>query len=173
MNKKIIISIFLLVTISVIIFSFSQNDGIEKSESSEISVMDKKLDEIIKDKENNEQSEKVILCTGKVYYDLLEYQVKHNLNVPLIRVEQLYPLPDIELKTILEKYIQCEKFIWCQEEPMNQGAWFVLRSRMNACLPKQKQLTYVGRDATASPAVGYYNRHLEEQVKLVEDAFNV
>ena len=131
------------------------------------------FENVIENTRNNEQSEKVILCTGKVYYDLLEYQVKHNLNVPLIRVEQLYPLPDIELKTILEKYIQCEKFIWCQEEPMNQGAWFVLRSRMNACLPKQKQLTYVGRDATASPAVGYYNRHLEEQVKLVEDAFNV
>ena len=73
----------------------------------------------------------------------------------------------------MKKYSKTEKFIWCQEEPINQGAWFVLRSRMNACLPDQKQLIYVGRDATASPAVGYYSRHLEEQKKLVHDAFNV
>ena len=56
---------------------------------------------------------------------------------------------------------------------MNQGAWYVLRSRMNACLPNENQLTYVGRESAASPAVGYHNRHLEEQAKLIEDAFNI
>ena len=131
------------------------------------------FENVIDNTRDNEKSDKVILCTGKVYYDLLDYQEKHKLKVPLVRIEQLYPLPDIELKNTLEKYKHCEKFIWCQEEPMNQGAWFVLRSRMNACLPKQKQLIYIGRDATASPAVGYHNRHLEEQAKLVEDAYNV
>lgn len=128
---------------------------------------------IIEHPSNHTDADRVILCTGKVYYDLLEYQEKNNLQVPMVRIEQLYPLPDQELKTLLSKYTNADKFIWCQEEPMNQGAWFVLRSRMNACLPSQKQLIYVGRDAAASPAVGYHNRHLEEQAKLVKDAFEI
>lgn len=128
---------------------------------------------IIENLSNSLDSDRVILCTGKVYYDLLEYQEQNQLHIPIIRLEQLYPLPDQELRDVLKKFKNIDKFIWCQEEPINQGAWFVLQSRMNACLPNQKQLTYVGRDAAASPAVGYHNRHLEEQAKLVKDAFEI
>jgi 2-oxoglutarate dehydrogenase E1 component len=93
--------------------------------------------------------------------------------VALVRIEQLYPFPEEALTQVLHAYKDVKSFIWCQEEPENQGAWLTMKSRIEACLPQGNTLTYAGRAAAAAPAVGYHNRHLEEQAKLVSEAFNI
>ena len=122
---------------------------------------------------NASEADRVIICSGKVYYDLLDYRNTHQLQASLVRIEQLYPFPDEDLTSLLAQYTHINKFIWCQEEPKNQGAWYTMKSRIEACLPEGNKLTYAGRDAAAAPAVGYHNRHLEEQAKLVSEAFNL
>lgn len=114
---------------------------------------------------------KVVLCSGKVYYDLLakrEEEKKHH--IALIRVEQLYPFPEQELKTELARYPQAKEVVWCQEEPKNQGAWFSSQHHIRACLAANQQLQFAGRSASAAPAVGYAHAHTEQQAALVSDA---
>jgi len=118
--------------------------------------------------------ERVILCCGKVYYELLEKREKEKLdNVALIRIEQLYPFPEEAIKKVLSHYKHVKKFIWCQEEPQNQGAWFVIQQWLPVCLASGQTLTYAGRSASASPAAGYLPVHLAEQAALVIDALGL
>lgn len=117
---------------------------------------------------------RVILCSGKVYYDLLAKRRELGIEqTAIIRIEQLYPFPDEELTAVLADYASVSEFIWCQEEPQNQGAWFCTRHRIERCLPSGKSLTYAGRPSMAAPAVGYTARHQKEQNLLVCNALGI
>jgi 2-oxoglutarate dehydrogenase E1 component len=117
---------------------------------------------------------RVVLCSGKVYYDVLEARRKSdNKAVAIIRIEQLYPFPEDELKAILKPYEHVQDFVWCQEEPKNQGAWYSCQHRMRRVAPPSVYLNYVGRPASAAPAVGYMSLHMQQQKSLVEEALTV
>lgn len=108
---------------------------------------------------------RVVLCQGKVYYDLLaKRRDLKKEDVALIRIEQMYPFPDAELREVLKPYAHVKEWAWCQEEPFNQGAWFKLRDDFAAL---DLSCAYLGRSAFASPAVGYANVFKEEQADLV------
>jgi 2-oxoglutarate dehydrogenase E1 component len=115
---------------------------------------------------------RVIVCSGKVYYELAAYRRTHKVHdVAIVRLEQLYPFPHADFKAALAKFPQAREVVWCQEEPQNQGAWYRLRAYFRAdALPKQV-VAYAGRPVSASTAVGYMSKHLERQEKLVADAF--
>jgi len=114
---------------------------------------------------------RVVLCSGKVYYDLFEAAEKHKLNdVALVRVEQLYPFPRQEVSEQLARYSRAREVIWCQEEPMNQGAWFQIRHHLQACIGSKQSLSYAGRARSPAPAAGHLNTHVAEQAALVEQA---
>ncbi|WP_077284904.1 2-oxoglutarate dehydrogenase E1 component [Cognaticolwellia aestuarii] len=118
--------------------------------------------------------ERVVFCSGKVYYELLDQRRKNEqTNVVIIRIEQLYPFPEEELKAEIEKYQHVKQFVWCQEEPQNQGAWYCSQHHFRAAIPASSYLTYAGRKASAAPAVGYMSVHVKEQQALVHDALNV
>lgn len=118
-----------------------------------------------------EKVRKVILCSGKVYYDLLAKRRERDLqDIAIIRIEQLYPFPHTKLMDVLASYIKAKEIVWCQEEPRNQGAWFCLRHRLEKCLQPKQVLVYAGRQSSSSPAAGYLSDHLKEQAALVEDA---
>lgn len=117
---------------------------------------------------------RVVLCSGKVYFDLLEQRRKNEQgDVAIVRVEQLYPFPYEEVSQAIEKYTNVEDFVWCQEEPQNQGAWYSSQHNMRFALPDGATLKYAGRPASASPAVGYMSVHLKQQKALVEDSLNL
>jgi 2-oxoglutarate dehydrogenase E1 component len=114
---------------------------------------------------------RLVFCAGKVYFDLAAQQEEQGIDdVAIVRVEQLYPFPREELQDIIAKYEQVGEVIWCQEEPLNQGAWFQIRHHLQACIRSDQTLKYVGREGSASPAVGYYQVHIEQQKKLVSQA---
>ena len=114
---------------------------------------------------------RVILCSGKVYYDLLaQRRQDKQTDVAILRVEQLYPFPLDELTAELAKYDNAKDVVWCQEEPKNQGAWYSSKHNFESCLLKKHQLYYAGRRASAAPAVGDLNRHIAQQKKLVNVA---
>lgn len=123
------------------------------------------------DKQDVKKVERVILCCGKVYYNLREKreELKAN-NIALVRVEQLYPFPLEEVKTLLDQYSDVKTIIWCQEEPKNQGAWYMMEHYITGLLNKNQSLRYVGRHASASPAVGYHSVHEKEQEDLIDNA---
>jgi 2-oxoglutarate dehydrogenase E1 component len=115
--------------------------------------------------------QRMVLCSGKVYYDLLEDAQKRELtDVAIVRVEQLYPFPRPEVTAELEKYPSVKEVVWCQEEPMNQGAWFQIRHHLQACIGPKQSLSYAGRSRSPSPAAGHLNTHIAEQTALVEQA---
>lgn len=117
------------------------------------------------------QVTKVILCCGKVYYDLLQMRRDKELHhVAIVRIEQLYPFPKKALIAELEKYPQANEVVWCQEEPKNQGVWFSSQHNMKACLKEQHYLVYVGREQAAAPAGGSAALHMQQQNALVEQA---
>ncbi|MDX1453955.1 MAG: 2-oxoglutarate dehydrogenase E1 component [Gammaproteobacteria bacterium] len=115
----------------------------------------------------------VVFCSGKVYYDLLEERRNEELDdVALVRIEQLYPFPEKEYAEELAKYSNATDIVWCQEEPMNQGAWYQIRHRLQGGLGKKHELRYAGREHAASTAAGYYQMHVAEQKALIDDALN-
>ncbi len=117
------------------------------------------------------QVKRLVFCAGKVYFDLAGARDDQGLeDIALVRVEQLYPFPREEVQAIIERYGQAEEVVWCQEEPLNQGAWFQIRHHLQACVRAGQPLRYVGREASASPAVGYYQVHQEQQKQLVSEA---
>jgi len=119
----------------------------------------------------SEGVQRVVLCAGKVYYDLLQKRRERKQNnVAIIRLEQLYPFPKQALRDELAKYPKVTQIIWCQEEPKNQGAWFSSQHNMLDCLKKGQHLKYAGREFAASPAAGSANLHAQEQHALVEQA---
>ncbi|SMF95473.1 2-oxoglutarate dehydrogenase E1 component [Methylomagnum ishizawai] len=114
---------------------------------------------------------RVVLCSGKVFYDLLETRRKEHLeHVALIRIEQLYPFPFDYFLEQLSPFNNLRELVWCQEEPENQGAWHQIKHRFLSLLEKDILLGYAGRPMSAAPAVGQFHRHLEQQKKVVEDA---
>jgi 2-oxoglutarate dehydrogenase E1 component len=114
---------------------------------------------------------KVVLCTGKVYYDLLLARRERELrDVALLRVEQLYPFPHKALESELKKYPALTQVVWCQDEPQNQGAWFFVQHHVQDALKDGQRLSYAGRPASASPAVGYYDKHYAQQKDLLTAA---
>lgn len=122
--------------------------------------------------------ERVILCSGKVYYTLLEERTARGLeSVALVRLEQLYPFPDVELKAALKTFANAKEVFWCQEEPMNQGAWYSsqhhMRKAVSEVYGKAVHVDYVGRDASAAPACGYMSLHIEEEKRFVNKALTV
>lgn len=117
---------------------------------------------------------RVVLCSGKVYYDLLEQRRKNNqTDVAIIRIEQLYPFPHEDIHAILAPFSHVKDFVWCQEEPLNQGAWYCCQHNFRDAVPVGASLRYAGRPASASPAVGYTSVHQQQQQELVNDALNV
>lgn len=118
------------------------------------------------------KSERVIFCSGKVYYDLLAYRQEHTIkNTTIIRLEQLYPLDKETLLLIIKKYSSAKRFIWCQEEPQNMGAWVYISSELGKLLG-EKKLIYVGRKLSSSTATGALAIHKIEQTALIEEAFS-
>ncbi|WED22537.1 2-oxoglutarate dehydrogenase E1 component [Vibrio sp. JC009] len=116
---------------------------------------------------------RIVFCSGKVYYDLLEQRRKNEQeDVAIIRFEQLYPFPLFEVRELIEKYVNADDFVWCQEEPQNQGAWWCSQHNFRNAI-RGADLKYAGRPASASPAVGYMSVHLKQQKQLVEDALNL
>ncbi|MBM3556347.1 MAG: 2-oxoglutarate dehydrogenase E1 component [Alphaproteobacteria bacterium] len=120
---------------------------------------------------------RVVLCSGKVYFDLYEEREKRGVkDVYLLRVEQLYPFPLKALMTELKRFAKAE-VVWCQEEPQNMGAWTFVDPYIEAVLGRLKHVTrrarYVGRPASASPATGNHHTHVREQAKLVDEALTV
>jgi 2-oxoglutarate dehydrogenase E1 component len=118
--------------------------------------------------------ERVVLCSGKVYYDLAAGRAERGLagRAALARVEQLYPWPELEIAELLRAFPGAERVVWAQEEPANMGGWTFVRERLaDALLPSQK-LAYAGRRASASPAAGSMRVHREEQAALVAAAFD-
>jgi 2-oxoglutarate dehydrogenase E1 component len=118
---------------------------------------------------------RLVLCTGKVYYDLLEKRREAKADhVAVVRVEQLYPFPRADIQAILDRYPQANDVVWCQEEPRNQGTWFFMLSRRHiAGMVPERHLIYAGREYSASPAAGYLNVHLAQQRKLVNVAIGI
>ena len=115
--------------------------------------------------------QRVVLCSGKVYYDLLEARREKDLqDTALLRLEQLYPFPAEALTRELKRYSQSLDIVWAQEEPLNQGAWFSIRDALRDCLQPGQSLTVTARLPSASPAGGDYHRHLERRQQLIEDA---
>jgi 2-oxoglutarate dehydrogenase E1 component len=115
---------------------------------------------------------RVIVCSGKVYYDLLAYRRENKIaDIAVIRLEQQYPFPHEDFKAEVAKYPNAREVVWCQEEPQNQSAWYRLRAYLRADIADTQLLSYAGRPISASPAVGYLSKHLEQQKQLVEDAF--
>jgi 2-oxoglutarate dehydrogenase E1 component len=117
------------------------------------------------------KAKRVVVCSGKVYYDLLEESDKRGLqDVALLRAEQLYPFPREELTAELKKFGHVKDVVWCQEEPMNQGAWYQIQHHLRACLQSKQSLHYAGRSRSPAPAAGHLSTHVREQAKLIEDA---
>jgi 2-oxoglutarate dehydrogenase E1 component len=115
---------------------------------------------------------RVILCAGKVYYELAAYRREHAIeDVAIISFEQLYPFPHDDFKAAIAPYPNVREVVWCQEEPQNQGAWYRLRAYFRADMPESAVLAYAGRPVSAAPAVGYMSKHVAQQKQLVEDAF--
>jgi 2-oxoglutarate dehydrogenase E1 component len=125
----------------------------------------------VSDNLQQDQIKRVVLCAGKVYFDLAAKREDAGIDdIAICRIEQFYPFPDAELQQLLQDYGHCKDVIWCQEEPSNQGAWRMIRHRLFECLADGQQLDYVGRDELASPAVGYASVHTREQKQLVASA---
>ncbi|MWQ48832.1 2-oxoglutarate dehydrogenase E1 component [Glaesserella parasuis] len=120
------------------------------------------------------QVKRVVLCSGKVYYDLLEERRQRGQSdVAIIRIEQLYPYPHEDVKKALIPYAHVTDYVWCQEEPLNQGAWYCSKHNFEASIPENATLKYAGRPASASPAVGYMSLHTKQQTQLVDEALSV
>jgi 2-oxoglutarate dehydrogenase E1 component len=115
---------------------------------------------------------RVIVCSGKVYYDLAKKREGKGIDdAAIIRVEQLYPFPHKAFSAEIKKYPHATEVVWCQDEPQNQGAWFFVQHLVHENMLPGQKLSYAGRVASASPAVGYAHLHQEQQKTLIDTAF--
>ncbi len=118
------------------------------------------------------QVTRLVMCSGKVYYDLIKQRTEKKIaDVAIIRLEQLYPFPHKALTAELKKYPKLEEIVWCQDEPQNQGAWFFVQHNILENMADGMKLSYAGRPASASPACGYAHLHQEQQKSLLNTAF--
>jgi len=114
---------------------------------------------------------RVVLCSGKVYFDLLKARREAKVDsVAIVRIEQLYPFPSDEYEAIVRKYSHAREIVWCQEEPQNQGGWYQIRHRLQAKLTPKHELLYAGRAGAAAPATGISALHEQQQKNLVNAA---
>jgi len=120
--------------------------------------------------------EKVVICSGKVYYDLRSERRKRGIkNIAIIRLEQLYPFPQQDFEECLLQYKNAKTILWCQEEPMNQGAWYASQHHIRRVLHEHRPeiwLEYAGREASAAAAAGYPALHLSQQQKFIDEALS-
>jgi 2-oxoglutarate dehydrogenase E1 component len=140
----------------------SSLDDFSKGSFTEIIVDQQKL--------KPENVRRVVLCSGKIFYELqlaLRNEKKKKDSVALVRIEQLYPFPAIEIHEVLEQYPNAEEVYWTQEEPMNMGAWFFVRHRLDLILEGRKKLQYVGRKGAGSTAEGSNKAHQAEQKRII------
>ena len=122
-------------------------------------------------------AKRVVICSGKVYFDLYEAREKNAIKgLALVRVDQYYPFPKEQLAIELAKYPDAE-VIWCQEEPKNMGAWYYINSKIEDCLisigHKSKRAKYIGRVEAASPSAGYLKMHNVEQESFIKEAITI
>ncbi|MEC9248360.1 MAG: 2-oxoglutarate dehydrogenase E1 component, partial [Pseudomonadota bacterium] len=128
------------------------------------------------DKITKNQVKKIILCSGKIYFDLYEARSENNIkDCAIIRLEQFHPFPKKQLQGTLAKYKKAEELIWVQEEPRNQGAWSYLLSRrhLGGCFDESKPLKCIARPYSSSPAVGYLSLHEEQQKQIIAEALDI
>ena len=119
-----------------------------------------------------DKTKRIVFCSGKVHYDLLNYRTERKIdNAAIIRIEQLYPFPEKRLREMMKGFPQGVKLVWCQEEPENMGAWTFTEPRLRTMFCRE--IAYAGRRASASPAVGALVLHKREQARLVADAFSI
>ncbi len=120
------------------------------------------------------KTRRIVFCSGKVYYDLVETRkIQKMSDIPIVRIEQIYPFPVDAFAKIVATYPNAEDIVWCQEEPQNQGAWYQIRHRLQNPLSDRQHLYYAGRTESAAPASGIYKLHLQQQQALVEAALGV
>jgi 2-oxoglutarate dehydrogenase E1 component len=124
---------------------------------------------VIDDPAAPREAKRVVVCTGKLYYEFKEARGEQR-DAALVRIEQLYPFPEQGLRAILAGYPHAETFVWAQEEPMNQGAWYAILHHLNHCVPAGHRFVYAGREAAAAPASGYPSQHKAEQSRLIKEA---
>jgi 2-oxoglutarate dehydrogenase E1 component len=128
--------------------------------------------EILPDSEQPEMIATVLLCTGKIFFELLACRDKEGRqDVAIIRIEQLYPLRTDQLRRELSRYQKKARFLWVQEEPRNMGAWEFMRPQLTEILGREPD--YVGREEAASPAVGSHRVHKQDQEKIIRAAFGM
>ncbi len=128
------------------------------------------------DKLDKSKVKRILACSGKVYFDLLEARREHGIeDCAIIRLEQLYPFPKDEMQATLAQYPHATELVWVQEEPRNQGAWSMLLSarHLRGCIDESQSLTCVARPYSASPAVGYASVHLEQQQSIISEALSL
>jgi 2-oxoglutarate dehydrogenase E1 component len=121
----------------------------------------------------DQEVRRVVLCSGKVYFDLVERRRdKQNKDIAIIRIEQLNPFPWETLRQELQRYSLAKDVVWCQEEPENQGAWHYMQPHLQNCLKAGQVLQYAGRPAYAAPAEGSFAKHQEAQSALIAAALD-
>jgi 2-oxoglutarate dehydrogenase E1 component len=146
----------------------------EQAVSKEPDFTNSRFFEILSDTEAAPKKvERVIFCSGKVYYDLIKYRRENNLKdaAAIIRIEQLYPLYKEKVSRLAKPFANAKKFVWCQEEPENMGAWTFILPQLLNLFPSY--IHYAGRPASASPAAGTMQAHQAQQAALVKQAFEV
>ncbi|HSR54282.1 MAG TPA: 2-oxoglutarate dehydrogenase E1 component [Acidobacteriota bacterium] len=130
-----------------------------------------RFNEVLDDPSKNHKAKRLVLCSGKVFYDLLQRRdEKEDDSVALVRVEQFYPYPETQLRQVVEHYSKVEEVVWAQEESANRGGWMFMQPRLRR-LFFDLPVHYVGRDPSSSPATGYHTVHKREQEELVEAVF--
>lgn len=119
-----------------------------------------------------QKSKKIVACSGKIYYDLLKARAEsdHVANIPIVRLEQLYPFPSARVQELLDTYPELNEIVWAQEEPQNMGAWNFVRGRLLEVLSPHQKLSYVGRKNSGTPAEGSMKAHEAEQKRILQDA---
>ncbi len=121
-----------------------------------------------------EQVRRVIICSGKIYYELLEARRINRIHdIAILRIEQIYPFPGEQLDALLAQYINTNELIWCQEEPKNQGGWDFSKLRIPAFINKRWQLDYAGREPSSAPAVGSAKLHAKQQQAVINTALGI
>jgi 2-oxoglutarate dehydrogenase E1 component len=133
-----------------------------------------KFQRVLPDDFNPQNVKRILLCTGKVYYDLIAFREEHKRNdVAVIRIEQLYPMPAALLEAVMKPYTDHTPALWVQEEPANMGAWRYLHEKFGKKLFDRFPFALISRNESASPATGSSHAHKQEQAHLVQRAFGV
>ncbi|MDQ3859881.1 MAG: 2-oxoglutarate dehydrogenase E1 component [Actinomycetota bacterium] len=131
------------------------------------------LDDPLLDAEARRRCTRLILCAGKVYYDIVGHEAREEREVAVARLEQLYPFPVAAYDELLSRYPNLREVVWTQEEPQNMGAWRAIRHRLEEGLTAEVELRYCGRPWRASPSEGYPTAHLVEQDRIVNEALSL